>query len=68
MCLSSGIGAVVQTNAQIHTLQGIASDIIDLTLQERAECGVHRETTRIAVGKIHTRSQHSNRQFTALFG
>ena len=67
MRLSCGIGGVVEAHLQVDTLQGTCRDVVDLALQERAQCGVHRERIGVAIGQIHAGGEHGDGELTALF-
>ena len=63
-----GIDGVVHTKREVDGAQGIARDMVDLGVEERAEGGVHREGAGIAAVQIHTRSEHGDSQLTSLLG
>ena len=66
MLSTCGIGRIVDTQTNIECLQCRTSDTVNLTLQERAKCIVHREATGIAIGQIHTCGKHGYGYLSAL--
>ena len=62
-----GIDGIVHTKRKVNGTQGIARNLVDLGVKERAEGGVHREGIGIAAVQIHTRSKHGDGQLASLF-
>ena len=64
---ATGIGGVVDADTDVDGLQGGTCDVVDLTLQERAEGSVHGEAGSAAVGQIHAGGEHRDGNLTAFF-
>ena len=67
MGLTCGISTIIQTKRQVEGTQGITRQVANLRTEERAQGRVHGERFRISVSQIHTRCQHGDGQFAALF-
>ena len=67
MHISRGISRVVHTDGKVQRTQGIACNLVDFRIKERAECTIHTEGSRVAVSQIHARGEHGDGQLTTLF-
>ena len=68
MGIARGIHRIVDAQREVERAQGLARDVVYLTVQECAQCGVHRERVGVAVGHIHSSGQQRYSQFAPVLG
>ena len=61
-----GIGRVVHAEGEVEAAQGIARNLVDFGIEERAESGIHGDGSGVAVGQIHACGQHGDGQLASL--